>query len=426
MSSTREGSARAFVNARLLDARSSQPINDGILVVDDAGRISAVGSHAQIPVPSDAQEIDLAGLMLMPGLIDCHVHLTMRLEPLHESVQRSWTDRIVMALDWGKALVEGGITTVRDAGGCPAGIRTAFSSGRFKGPRTQVSVNFLSQTGGHGDGHTLSGVDLKGPLPPDLPSGIADGPEEVRRAARLQIRAGADWIKVMASGGVLSAGDKAGASQFTVEEMRAAVEEAAAAGLLGVLAHAAETRGIKNALRAGITSIEHGDLLDDEAIDMMLERGATLVPTLLMSEELLSPERISRGEVPPWAVKKMTETFELQKANFRRAANRGVHLAMGSDAVYGMYPPKELSLMVHNGLAPHDAIRAATEGAARLLGLTSETGTLEVGKAADLIVVDGDPLEEPELWEDPNRIVLTMAQGTVMADRRKSRKPASV
>jgi imidazolonepropionase-like amidohydrolase len=408
----------AITNVRTLDGREAAIREDQVLLVGEDGRIADVGRRDTVSVPDGWTQIDGSGTTLVPGLIDCHVHLAHRQEPLHDQVQRSSTDRVVMALEMGRELAKGGITTVRDAGGTPAGVKRAFASGTFVGPRTQVSVNFLSQTGGHGDGFTASGIDLKGELPPDLPSGIADGVDAVRRAARLQIRAGADWIKVMATGGVLSPSDSPGASQFTVEELRAAVEEAHAAGIRGVLAHAAETRGIKNAILAGVASIEHGDLIDEEGLAMMLDRDVPLVPTLLCSFELLSEERIERGDIPPWAVEKMKYSFERQLDNFRRAAELGVRIAMGSDSFWTMYPPAELSLMASHGLGAFSAFRAATIEAARLLGLSDEVGTLETGKAADVLLVDGDPLAEPDLWRDPKRIVLSVLGGVVVADRR--------
>jgi imidazolonepropionase-like amidohydrolase len=409
--------ATAFVGVRLLDGRSPDATEDGVLVIDEGGRIAAVGPGAGVPIPSTATRIDAAGLTLLPGLIDCHVHLTSRLEPLHDAVQQSSTDLVVRALETGRAFLEAGVTTVRDAGGTPAGIKRAFASGRFPGPRTQVSVGVLSQTGGHGDGFTASGVDLKTEMS-DRPSGVADGVDGVRLAARLQIRAGADWLKVMATGGVLSATDGPDASQFSVEELQVIVAEARAAGLRGVLAHAEGTAGIKNALRAGVTSIEHGDLIDDEGIDLMLERDVPLAPTFLINYELMGQERIARGEIAPWAVEKIRYLFDRQQVNFRHAVERGVRVVMGTDAFNGMYPPAELSHLASHGLGPFGAIRAATLNSARLLGLDDEVGTLEAGKIADLVLVSGDPLAEPELWRDPARISLVVQGGRIVADRR--------
>ncbi len=408
-----------FVGGRLLDGRSPEAVADGVLVTDDGGRIVAAGSAAFVAVsaPKDADRIDVSGLTILPGIVDCHVHLSLRLEPVADQTQRSATDLVVRALQTGRDFLEAGVTTIRDAGYTPSGIKRAFASGAFPGPRTQVSCTPLSQTGGHGDGWTPSGAVLETRVS-DLPSGIADGVDAVRRATRLQIRAGADWIKVMASGGVLSAADSPDASQFTVDEIRAIVEEAKAAGVRGTLAHAEGTVGIKNALRAGITSIEHGDLIDDEGIDLMLELDVPLVPTFNINFALMDDDRISRGEVPPWAVEKMRYLFDRQQTNFHHAVERGVRVVMGTDSFNGMYPPAELAYMSDFGLGPFRAIQAATCDAARLLGLADLIGTLEPGKQADFIAVSGDPLAEPELWRDPARVVLVVQGGRIVADRR--------
>ena len=407
----------AFVGARLLDGRSSDAVEDGVLVTDEQGRIVAAGPASAVAAPKDAERIDASGLTLLPGIIDCHVHLALRLEPLHDQVQRSSTDLVVRALQAGREFLEAGVTTIRDAGYTPAGIKRAFASGAFPGPLTQVSCQPLSQTGGHGDDWTPSGAIMATEMS-DLPSGVADGVDAVRRAARLQIRAGADWIKVMATGGVMSAADFPDASQFTVEEIRAIVEEAKAAGIRGTLAHAEGASGIKNALRAGITSIEHGDLIDDEGIDLMLERDVPLIPTFNINFSLMDEARIARGEVPPWAVEKMRYLFESQQRNFRHAIERGVRVVMGTDSFSGMYPTAELAYMSEFGLGPFRAIQAATSEAAKLLGLADRMGTLEAGKQADLVAVSGDPLAEPELWRDSARIVFVMQGGRIVADRR--------
>ncbi len=406
-----------ILGARLLDGRSPDAIADGVLLTDDQGRIAAAGPDVATSVPKDAERIDLTGLTLLPGIIDCHVHLALKLEPVHDQVQRSATDIVVRSLETGRQFLEAGVTTVRDAGYAPAGIKRAFASGAFPGPRTQVSCRPLSQTGGHGDEWTPSGTILTTDMS-DLPPGVADGPDAVRRAARLQIRAGADWIKVMATGGVLSAADTPDASQFTVDEIRVIVEEARAAGIRGTFAHAEGTAGIKNALRAGISSIEHGDLIDDEGIDLMLERDVPLIPTFNINFSLMDEGRIARGEVPPWAVQKMGYLFERQQRNFRHAVERGVRVVMGTDSFAGMYPPAELAYMSQYGLGPFRAIQAATTEAARLLGLADQVGALQAGMQADLIAVSGDPLADPELWRDPARIVFVMQGGRVAADRR--------
>jgi imidazolonepropionase-like amidohydrolase len=408
----------AFVGARLLDGRSPDAVDDGVLVVGPDGRVTAAGPAREVAVPPDAARVDAGGWTLAPGLIDCHVHLTGAHEAVHDIVRMSATDYVVRALVTGRQYLESGVTTIRDAGGATAGVKKAFATAAMPGPRTQVSVGFLSQTGGHGDGWTPSGTDLAGIAPPDLPNGICDGVDECRKVARTVIRSGADWLKVMATGGVYSVTDSPDAAQFTLEELRVFVEEARAAGIHGVLAHAEGTRGILNAVRAGVRSIEHGDLLDDEGIELMRAGDVALVPTFLIVEEMLRPDRVEQGVTPPWAVEKIRLMMGRQRATFAEAARRGVRIAMGTDGTAGSHLPAELSLMVEAGLDPFAAFRAATVEAAHLLDVADEVGTLEPGKVADLILVAGDPLAEPALWRDPARIALVAQAGRVVADRR--------
>jgi len=408
----------AIVGARLVDARAEEPLPGDTVLVDEDGRITDVGARPSA-IPDDALVIDAEGRTVVPGLIDCHVHLWGSHEMLHDLVRRSYSEGVARMLRCGQAFLESGVTTARDAGGTPAGVKRVFANGEFPGPRLQVSVMPLSITGGHGDGQTPAGIDLLGDVPPvEMPLGIADGVDEVRRVVRRQIRAGADWIKAMATGGVYSLMDAPDAVQFTVEEMRVMVEEAEHAGLRGVMAHAENAAGIKNALRAGIRSIDHGDGLDDEAIDLMLERDVPLVPTFLIIEEMLREDRVDSGVTPPWAVEKVRLLVEEIEPRFRHAVERGVRIAMGTDGGVGSHLPTELSLMVEHGMSPLASLRAATMDAARLLGLDGEIGTLEAGKAADVLLLDGDPIAEPALWRDPARIVTVIQGGRLVADRR--------
>ena len=408
----------AIVGARLLDARSERPLAGDGLLMDDEGRIAQVRQAAG-SIPDGVPVIDAEGRTLVPGLIDCHIHLSGTYELLHDTVRRSYTEWTAVMLAAGRSVLECGITTARDGGFTPAGFRRIFERREYPGPRLQVSVMPLSITGGHGDGMTPSGIDLNDGLPRwELPSGIADGPDQVRHVVRQQIAAGADWIKVMATGGVFSLLDSPDAVQYTVGEMRVMVEEAENAGIRGVMAHCENARGIKHALRAGIRSIEHGDGLDDEGIDLMLERGVPLVPTFLATEEMLREDRVTSGATPPWAVEKVKALVAGQGPVFRHAVERGVRIAMGTDGGGGTHLPAELSLMVENGLSPLGALRAATIDAARLLGLDDRIGTLEPGKAADVLLIDGDPLTEPSLWRDPKRVALVVQEGRVVADRR--------
>jgi imidazolonepropionase-like amidohydrolase len=354
----------------------------------------------------------------VPGLIDCHVHFAGRHERLEDTLQMSYTESVGAMLQAGKAFLESGITTIRDAGGAPAGLRRLFAAG-WPGPRLQVSANPISITGGHGDGMTRSGIVLDGDRPmTELPPYIADGPDEVRKAVRAQIRAGADWIKTFSTGGVYSAMDGPDAVQFSLAELQVMVEEAALAGIHGVLAHAENAAGIANAVRAGVRSIEHGDGIDDEAIDLMLERDVPLVPTFQISYRMLEPDLVERGVTPPWAVEKQRALMADLDRNFRHAAERGIRVAMGTDGVRDEHLPHELALMVRHGLSPRRALGAATIDAARLLGLGDDLGTLEPGRIADLILVTGDPFSDPELWSDPARVVSVVQGGRVVADRR--------
>ena len=354
----------------------------------------------------------------MPGLIDCHVHIGGAHERLEAAIGRSYTEAVGLMLTTGRAWLESGVTTIRDAGGAPAGLKQLFGTA-FPGPRLQVSVNPISITGGHGDGMSPSGVVLDWDRPmTEIPPGIADGPDEVRKAVRAQLRAGADWIKTFSTGGVYSMMDRPAAVQFSIDELKVMVEEASLAGIHGVLAHAENAAGIKNAVLAGVRSIEHGDGIDDEAIDLMLERGVPVVPTFLISYRMLEPELVEQGITPPWAVEKQQALMPDLDRNFRHAVERGIRVAMGTDGLRDDHLPRELSHMVDHGLSPLGALRAATLEAARLLDLADDLGTLEAGKIADVIVVNGDPLTEPALWGDPARVVAVVQAGKVVADRR--------
>lgn len=407
----------AIVGARLLDARSETPLEGDTLVMGDDGRIASIG-RGRSAIPDGATTLDAGGATLVPGLIDCHVHIGGTHERLEASIARTYTESVGLMLKAGQAWLESGVTTVRDAGGAPAGLKRLFAGG-WPGPRLQVSVNPISITGGHGDGMSPSGVILDGDRPmTEIPPGLADGPDEVRKAVRAQIRAGADWIKTFSTGGVYSMMDAPGAVQFSVEELRVMVEETRLAGLHGVLAHAENASGIKNAVIAGVRSIEHGDGIDDEAIEMMLERDVPIVPTFLISYKMLEPELVEQGITPPWAVEKQQALMADLDRNFRHAVERGIRVVMGTDGLRGDHLPRELTHMVDHGLSPLAALRAATIEAARLLDLSSDLGTIEPGKVADLVLVAGDPLTEPALWGEPGRILAVVQSGTVVADRR--------
>jgi imidazolonepropionase-like amidohydrolase len=313
-----------------------------------------------------------------------------------------------------RATLDTGITTVRDAGGADLGVKRAVEDGIVPGPRIQISIRMLSQTGGHGDGWLPSGqrVHLFQDYP-GSPSAIVDGPLEMRRKVRQLVQAGAEVIKVATSGGVLSPRDRPDQPGFDIEELEVLVAEARAAGL-EVMAHAQSTVGIKNALRAGIRSIEHGIYLDDEAIQLMLDRGSYLVATLVAPVGVV--EAAERGaSIPEASLAKAMEVIAAHQASFRAAYEAGVNIAMGTDS--GVTPHgenlRELQLMADCGMPPAEVLVATTRAAAALMGYADELGTIEPGKRADLVVVDGDPFDFATLRE---RIVGVYMDGALVSE----------
>jgi len=316
-----------------------------------------------------------------------------------------------------RATLSAGITTIRDAGGADLGIKTAVEQGLIPGPRMHISIKMISQTGGHGDDWMPCGVDIPFFIEyPGSPNAIVNGPEEMRRKVRELIRDGADVIKVAVSGGVLSPRDNPRHPHFRPEELEMLVSEATAAGIF-VMAHAQGTDGIKNAIRAGIRSIDHGIYLDDEAIGLMVERGTYLVPTLVAASGVLTAAE--QGiQIPEASLRKAREVVEIHRESFRKAVAAGVKVAMGTDS--GVTPHgenlRELELMAEGGMKPADVPVATTRTAAELMGLEAELGTIEPGKRADLVIVDGDPFDFAKLGD---RITAVYKDGlrVVGADR---------
>ena len=370
-------------------------ILDNVRLIDGTGRVwdraaihiegDRIASVTDTATPSSGEEVlDLKGKTVMPGLINCHTHLCLDGSPDPDTSwrRRSITENVLFAARHAEAALRAGITTVRDLGGCEGvdlGLRKAIEDGIVPGPRMLVSGLVLCMTGGHGH---FMGREV-------------DGPDEVRKGAREQLKAGADVIKVMATGGVMTPGVEPGSAQLTFEEMRAAVEEAEKAGKL-TATHAQGTAGIKNAIRAGIDSIEHGFYLDAEAIDMMLERETFFVPTLAALYHII--EGGTDSGVPAFMIDKARRASDAQLDSFCRAREAGVRIAAGND---GGTPfnladnlVSELKCMVAAGMSPAEALAGAHGTAAELLGLAGQIGTVEPGKLADLVVLDADPLAD--------------------------------
>jgi imidazolonepropionase-like amidohydrolase len=395
-----------LAGGRVFDGTGSPPAEADVVVED--GRILEVGAGL------DGDEtVDVGGRHLLPGLFDCHTHVTLSNVSLLASLQTPFSYRFFETVQNLAATLRVGITTVRDAAGADAGVKQAVDDGLVPGPRLQISVALLSQTGGHGDGWYRSGQVVKfWPVYPGMPDGLVDGPEAMRRKVRELVRAGADVIKVATSGGVLSPTDDPRHAHFRDDELAALVAEAAAAGRW-VMAHAQAADGIKAAVRAGIRSIEHGIYLDDEAIGLMLDRGAWLVPTLVAPRGVLAAAEAGMT-IPDAARRKAVEVAEAHADSFRRAVAAGVKVAMGTDS--GVTPHgrnlAELELMAKGGMTPAQVLAATTSSAAELLGLSGELGTLEPGKRADVVVVDGDPFELATLGD---RIVAVVKDGRLVA-----------
>ena len=416
--------AVAIVGARLIDGTGADPVDNATVVIEGE-RILAAGPGSEVQLPRNASVIDAAGLTILPGLIDCHVHLAGQWGyDIVRGLMTAPSLSLLYAVPNARATLEAGVTTVRDAGLTPAGVKLAIEQRLFPGPRMRVAVSILSQTGGHGDGHMpccadFSRMTVGRAIAQDVPTGIVDGVEAMRHKVREVLRAGADWVKLCTSGGVLSAADSPEAAQFTVEEIAVAVYEAAAQGKR-CMAHAQSNRGIKNAIEAGIASIEHGIYLDDEAIAMMLERGVYLVPTLVAPQDVLDIAQSDPGLMPAYAVEKSRQVLVEHRTSFRRAVAAGVKVAMGTDSGVGPHGgnARELGLMVeHGGLTPMQALVASTRAAAELLRLDDQLGTAVPGKLADLLVVDGDPLADVRVLENRDRLALILKGGAPVRGR---------
>ncbi len=391
-----------FRGGLVVDGTGAAPAVGDVVV--EGGRIIAVG------VGLDGDEaIDCTGTAVLPGLFDSHVHVMLSRVGVLELMQTPFSYSFYEAARNLRTLLGLGITTIRDAAGADLGVKQAVDDGLIAGPRMQVSLSMISQTGGHGDGWFPCGGHVHLFVEhPGRPSGLVDGPDEMRRKVRELIRNGADVIKVATSGGVLSPRDDPRHGHFRDDELQALVAEATAAGRF-VMAHAQATDGIKAAVRAGIRSIEHGIFLDDEAIGMMLERGTWLVPTLLAPQGVIDAAAAG-ASIPEASLRKAHDVVGCHRESFRRAVDAGVKVAMGTDCPISPHGTNlnELALMVENSaMTALDAWRATTSSAARLLGVDSVLGTIEPGKGADLVVFDGDPSDLEKLagrvrhvWKD--------------------------
>ena len=408
-------------NVMVFDGSGSVPWGSATVIVE-GDRISKLGPLDELELPEEVGTgwwvIDGQGKLLMPGLVDCHVHITGSCDPdevkaLKELVPHAAIRSTINARD----TLEAGFTAVRDAGGgnlIDVALKQAINEGLVPGPRLQVACRGLSITGGHGDSRNgwPPEIEFKGRY-------VVDSPDEARRAAREQLRDGADHIKLHATGGVMSEGDLPTARGLTVEEMRAAIEEAHNVGKK-TMAHAQGSTGIKNAILAGISSIEHGFYLTDEIIELMLKKDVFLVATLCAVHHIV--EKGIEGGIPKYGVEKAREAKQAHLDSFLKAYKAGVKIAMGTDAATPFNchgnNAQELELMVNAGMKPRDALVSATARGAELMGWGDRMGQVKLGFWADLILVDGNPLEDVKVLQDKRNIKLVIKGGEIQVDRR--------
>jgi len=395
----------------LLDVDSGELQTDRTILIRD-GVIERVSSSTEaLPgVPPGVAEVDLSGHTCMPGMIDTHAHISLTPTPtLGVDLTRASADRAMDSLYAAQSMLDAGFTTLRDPGAfdrfyATVAVKKAIAAGKFTGPRLFVAPHALSPTGGHGDLN-----NMQPEFEVEIPGRVVDGPDEIRRAIREEIKFGGDWIKLMVTGGVMSAGDDPNHVAFTREEADAAVDETHRLGRK-ITVHAIGTEGIKMSVAAGVDSVEHGILIDDEGIAMMKERGTYLVPTLFVLNYI-----VDQGEALGYPADSIAKARALQQernARIRRAFEQGVPIAYGSDTIFPHHwSAREFSAMTALGLPEIEAIRAATMNAADLLGIGDEVGTLQSGMQADIIAVEGNPLEHIEILED---VRFVMKDGAVI------------
>jgi imidazolonepropionase-like amidohydrolase len=423
----REERTYALVADRLIDGTGRDPVADAVAVWEDE-RLKAVGPRSVVRIPSGARVLEGDNLTLLPGLMDLHVHLGAQAGVNFSRILMTPASlELLYAVPNCAATLQAGFTTVRDAGSTPVGVKLAIERGLFPGPRMELAVSILGQTGGHADPWMPCGVAIPLSVPLDVPEGVVDGVDGMRRKVREVLRAGADWIKLCTSGGVLSASDDPEAAQLTVEEIAVAVYEAAAVGKR-CMAHAMSARGIKNALQAGVMTIEHGCFLDEEGIAMMKQKGAALVPTLVAPRDVIAGAERNPGSLPPMMVEKARQTIHRHKASVHAAIESGVTIAMGTDAGVGAHGEngRELALMVEAGMTSMQAIEATTRVPAEVLHIRDRLGTLAAGKLADLVALEGDPLADIGLFNDRSRVRLVVKHGRVVHDTTRSEVAAAV
>ncbi|HEY7061993.1 MAG TPA: amidohydrolase family protein [Chloroflexota bacterium] len=421
--------------ATLIDGTGAAPRQATVVI--DGAHIAAVLDGAPVDLPTEVSGngqgeapvvYDAAGLTLLPGLIDAHDHLSHVGLDVYRRLATSPSLACFELANTLRITLEGGFTAIRDASGTPAGAKQAVDRGLVPGPRLMVSVIMITPSAGHGDRTHPCGLPGHFPVLPDVPHGLADGPDEIRKKVRELVRAGADWIKFCATGGISSAVGGPLGRQFTREEIMALVHEAHELDR-PVMVHAYGGQGMRDALDAGVDTVEHGAYLwqDEDALRQMADRGVYLVPTLVNSRKYVERSARNPDATPEYIRRKAPEVIEFGARTMQRALELGVPVAMGTDA--GMFGhgdnAAEIVTMVEAGMTPMQALVATTATAATCIGLGDQVGTIAPGKLADLILVQGDPLRDVSILRDRANLRLVMQGGTPHVNRLAAAQPVS-
>jgi imidazolonepropionase-like amidohydrolase len=396
-----------ITGARIIDGTGAAPVDDGVVRWGTDGTLTYVGPAAtEPPVEPGVRTLDVGGRTVLPGFIDTHVHFCAgSAADLTRRFQEDPTVGVFRAAERMRKTLEAGVTTARDLGGLPAGFRVAQAEGLTVGPRLHTAVRIMGHTGGHADYSTTCGMDLSGGV-----GELADTVDQVRISVRRLLREGADVIKLCATGGMGSPHDQPDDEGLSEEEIRAVVDEVSRHGGRPVAAHAQGTAGILNAIRGGVTSVEHGYGIDARARELAGERGTFVVPTLSTVFD-----GIDKSTMEPYHYEKKVRWSGITKENISAAIAEGVRIALGTDSAICPHGRnlRELTHLVTLGMSPLDAITAGTRTAAELLGLDDRIGTLAAGKEADLVVCDGDPLADISVLAEPTSVAYVLQGGTV-------------